>query len=365
MRLYFYFAQRFAGSLFRLFLIFFVLTILLEMIEVLRKFDSSALGFLEILKLTALHAPRTIYNIVPLVVLLATLTLFLSLAKSSELVIARAAGRSALRTLISPIVVTLLLGALVVGVFNPIVTATIKQYDILETRYTKGVQPVLSLGPDGLWLRQGSETGQTVIHARRANSDGTELFEVTFFGSNASNLNSFRIEAESAQLMAGHWLAHNTKKWVFEAGENSELDAVTTVQLRIPTDLTGDQIRQGFGPPSSIAIWDLPAFIDRLKLAGFSTRSHEIQLQTQLALPFLLVTMVLIGAVFTMRHTRFGRTGIMVLLAVTMGFALFFVRNLASILGENGQIPVLLAAWAPPSAGILLALGLLLHTEDG
>ncbi len=66
-----------------------------------------------------------------------------------------------------------------------------------------------------------------------------------------------------------------------------------------------------------------------------------------------------------MRHARFGRTGLAVLIAVMTGFALYYVRNFAQILGENGQIPVALAAWAPPVASVLLALGLLLHMEDG
>ena len=66
-----------------------------------------------------------------------------------------------------------------------------------------------------------------------------------------------------------------------------------------------------------------------------------------------------------MRHTRFGKTGIMVLFALLLGFGIFFLRNFAQVLGENGQIPVMLAAWAPPVAGILLSVGLLLHTEDG
>ena len=66
-----------------------------------------------------------------------------------------------------------------------------------------------------------------------------------------------------------------------------------------------------------------------------------------------------------MRHTRFGGTGVAVLASVLLGFGLYFVRSFAQILGENGQIPVILAAWAPPVASILLALGLLLHAEDG
>ena len=82
-------------------------------------------------------------------------------------------------------------------------------------------------------------------------------------------------------------------------------------------------------------------------------------------MPVFLAAMVLAGASFTMRHTRFGRTGLMVLMALGLGFALYFVRNFAQVLGENGQIPVMLAAWGPPVAALLLPAGLLLHLEDG
>ena len=53
------------------------------------------------------------------------------------------------------------------------------------------------------------------------------------------------------------------------------------------------------------------------------------------------------------------------LAVVLLGFGLYFIRSFAQILGENGQIPVAFAAWAPPAAAIFLALGLLLHAEDG
>ncbi|MEY8842586.1 LptF/LptG family permease, partial [Cribrihabitans sp. XS_ASV171] len=99
--------------------------------------------------------------------------------------------------------------------------------------------------------------------------------------------------------------------------------------------------------------------------AGFNTKQHEVWLQVQLARPLFLVSMVLVGAAFTMRHVRFGGTGVAVLTAVLLGFALYFIRNFAQILGENGQIPIILAAWAPPVAALMLTFGLLLHAEDG
>ena len=365
MTLYFYFARKFAATLAGLFGLFAVLYALLDMVEVIRKLGPYSVSFLDILTLTALKVPGGIYQIVPLIVIISTLVLFLNLARSSELVVSRAAGRSALRSLMAPIVVAILLGVIVVGVLNPIVAATSKQYDQLLSKHRKGTTSVLSVSREGLWLRQGSDTGQTVIRATRASLDGTEFFDVTFLGFALDGTPSFRIEAESAKLKPGEWVAKNAKEWRFEGVENPETQSETAAELLIQSNLTRDEIRDGFGTPDAIPIWDLPGYIARLEAAGFSARRHRVWFQTELAKPLMLVAMVLIGAGFTMRHTRFGRTGIMVTMAIMMAFGIYFIRNFVVILGENGQLPVLLAAWGAPVAGVLLALGLVLHMEDG
>lgn len=365
MRLDLYFARRFLATFAALLLLFFMFYALLDMVDQLRRFEVDKIGFLAILHLTALNVPEGLYRILPLIVILATIALFLNLARKSELVVTRAAGRSALRSLASPVLVAFLVGGLAVAMFNPIVAATSKQYETIANRYSDRSASILSVSKEGLWLRQGDETGQTVIRAARSNLDGTHLFSVTFVGFSADGAPTYRIEAEGAELTQGAWQLSNAKRWTFKDTANPEQAAEISETLAIPSNLTRDQIRDSFGSPSAIPIWELPAFIDRLERAGFSARQHRVWLQMELALPLMLAAMVMIGAGFTMRHTRFGKTGTMVLLAILTGFATFFVRNFAQILGENGQIPILLAAWAPPAAAILMTLGLLLHLEDG
>jgi len=135
--------------------------------------------------------------------------------------------------------------------------------------------------------------------------------------------------------------------------------------MRLNTALTQDRILDSFGKPEFIPIWDLPAFIDQLEQAGFSARRYAMWYQMELAAPLFLLALVMISAAFTMRHARLANTGLSVLTAVLLGFGLHYIRNFAQILGENGEIPVILAAWAPPVAGLLLATGILLHMEDG
>lgn len=363
MTLHLYIARRFVWTFFSVFAIFFIFMSLLDLVEQLRRFDQMAFG--EVLKLTLLNMPKSLYQIMPLVVILSSIALFLSLARSSELVVIRAAGRSGTTAILAPAAAGLLIGAMAVAVFNPIVAGTSKQYSQLRELYRNGGTSTLSIGSEGLWLRQGDETGQTVIRAARANPEATELYNVSFFHYAPGGGPVQRIEADRATLSDGAWVLHTAKVWPLAAGVNSESSAVDYKEYSVSSTLTQESIRDRFGTPSAVSIWQLPAYINDLEVAGFSARRYFVWMQMELAKPFFFAAMILVGAAFTMRHSRLGKTGVSVLSAVLLGFGLYYIRNFAQILGENGQVDAILAAWAPPVASILLAMGLILHREEG
>jgi lipopolysaccharide export system permease protein len=364
MTLHFYFARRFLWTFLGIFAVFFLFQVLLDLVEQIRRFDSSvSLG--EVMKLTLLNTPEGMYQILPLVMILSSITLFVSLARSSELVVTRAAGRSGLVALAGPMCVAVIIGCLAVAMGNPIVAATSKAYSDLRETYRNGGTAALSIGAEGLWLRQSDPRGQTVIRAARANTNGTVLYDVTFVAYSERGGPVQRIEAAEAELVAGAWELRDAKEWPLAAGLNPETNATQHDVLTVPSTLTEDSIKDRFGRPSAISVWELQSFISDLEDAGFSARRHVVWLQMEMARPVFLLSMVLIGAAFTMRHSRMGGTGIAVLSAVMLGFSLYYVRNFAQILGENGQLNAMAAAWVPPVASVFLALGLILQREDG
>ncbi|MEM6371636.1 MAG: LPS export ABC transporter permease LptG [Pseudomonadota bacterium] len=365
MILHLYFARRFAMALLAITAVLTALVVLVDLIDQTRKFADVGVGLAQLLGLTFLNAPETLNQILPLIMILGTVSLFLGLARSSELVVTRASGRSAIRALAAPVSVALVIGVLATTTLGPIVAATSKRYAALADTYRAGGISALAVSEDGLWLRQGGTTGQTVIRAARSNADASVLYDVSFVAYARDGGPARRIEAASAALRDGAWLLRDAKVWILAAGINPEANAVVHETLRVESTLTLDRIRETLGTPAGVSIWDMPDFIAQLEQAGFSARKHEVWLQSELARPLFLVAMVLVAAAFTMRHTRFGGIGTAVLAAVLLGFSLYFIRSFAQILGENGQIPVLLSAWAAPVAAVLLGLGLLLRTEDG
>jgi len=364
MILHAYFARRFLIAFMATFGILSAIFFLIEMVEQIRKFDTGAIGLVEIVKLTLLGAPKGIVGITPLITTIAALGMFLSLARSSELMVTRASGRYVFVTLSGPLFVAFLIGAFTFAVLNPIVASTGKRYEAVASRNAGGGSSALSISKEGLWFRQGGPDGQAVIHAARSNLDGTELFDVTFFGFDPAGVPSYRVEADSAKIGAGTWHLATAKKWPLDTSGNPERESTVHGELDIPTNLTVNQIRDSFGTPGSIPFWQLGGFIERLEKAGLSALRHRVWWNMELALPVMLVAMTLIGAGFSMRHTRLRRTGTTVLLALGLGLGFHFIRNFARILGENGQIPVLLAAWSPPVAAIMLTVGIILNLED-
>jgi lipopolysaccharide export system permease protein len=361
-----YILRRFFFAILAVQIVIAVIVLLFSGIENLRRHSDGPASFGDIMVITLLEAPEVVYLVFPLVVMLASLATFVALARSSELVVFRAAGISALKLISIPTVAGLVLGALVVGLANPLVSAATRKGELFEEQFSSdGPASLLSVSGGGVWLRQGETEGQTVIRASRATPDGTALNGVMLHRFDLSGQLYSRIDATAARLQPGEWVLSGATRWALDEETMSFERTAHGAEIHLPTELTSAQILDSFSPPEMISFWELPGFIDQIEEAGFSGLRHRLHLESELATPVLVAAMVLIGAAFSLRPQRFGQTGVMILLAILAGFSLYFIRDFASSLGASGEVPLRVAAWAPPLAAILLALGLLLHLEDG
>jgi lipopolysaccharide export system permease protein len=361
-RLWRYLLRAFLRALLAVQIVIALVILLAASVENLRRFPNANLS--DFLRVTALQAPEVMYQATPLVLMLASLVTFLRFARNSELVVMRAAGVSALKLIAVPAAAALALAVVLVSLVNPMVAASIRAGEAAEDAIRGRETSRLSVSNDGLWLRQSDPDGQTVIQADRANPDGTQLRQVRMHRFDEDGGVYARIEAATARLEPGAWVLQGSQSWT-RAEDGRFEKAVGDGTLVMTTDLTSSQILDSFAPPETLSFWTLGRFIGELEQAGFSGRKHRLFFQSELAKPALFAAMVLIGAAFALRPARFGQVGVMILLAVLAGFSLYFLKDFAESLGASGALPLMVAAWTPSLAAILLALGLLLHLEDG
>ncbi len=367
-----YIARRFTVTAIWMFAAVLMLVVVIDLVELMRANDRGAARFSDLLGMALLHAPSVTITAAPFTMLLASMTAFAMLARSSELVVTRAAGVSAWRLITPAICSAAALGIVAFAVYNPLASAFAARFEILEQRFFDQSSSRLAVSDQGLWLRQGGDGGQTVIRAKRASNTVERLWDVSIFQFDRSDRLYQRIDARTAMLGEQSWTLGGVRRWNLSdaAGTDrlaalGEIRATPLDEMRIPTELTVEHIQDSFAAPETIGFWKLPGFIALLEESGFSSSRHRMHWYRLLSAPVVFVAMVLVGAAFSMRHIRFGGLGFMALGCVMAGFGYFFVSDIANALGASGTVPVAIAAWAPPLSAMLFALGLLLHLEDG
>jgi lipopolysaccharide export system permease protein len=285
------------------------------------------------------------------------------LTRTHELVVARAAGMSVWQFLSPAILLVLGIGVFFVTIYSPVSAAMLSRFERIEAKYITGKTSLLAVSSSGLWIRQvehdDPSAKEHIFHALRVAQKGATLADVIVFSFGDGNRFTERMDAKSASLEQGRWHLQDVTI--------SRPDALPEHRddILFRTDLTTGQIQDSFASPMTLSFWQLPAFISTLEKAGFSALRHRMYWHSMLAGPLLLCAMVFVAAVFSLRLPRKGGVILLVVAGVVTGFMVYFLTNIISALGQSGEIPVTLAAWAPAMIALMLGGGLLLHLEDG
>lgn len=362
----FYVARQFTAAVLAMLAALTGLVSLFDFIELLRRAAPLPdVSFSLVVAIAALRLPYFSMEIMPFAVLLGGIIAFWRLTRSSELIVARAAGVSAWQFLAAPLGCALMLGLAATTLVSPLSSMMFARAETLEQEYLTSTPGQVQLAGGELWLRQLDEgimkSGVAILHARQVHLRGHSLVAqgVSVFRLDDADHLLSRIEASDAVLRRGAWHFENARTL------KPDRLPVAVGQLTLPTDLTVTRVQESFASPDTLSVWALPGFIALLQHSGFSAIRHRLHYQSLLAAPLLAGTMALVAAGFSMRPARRGGVSRMIGSGIGAGFALFTVSKVAEEFGRSGALPPMLAAWAPAAAGLLLALALLLHLEDG
>lgn len=356
-----YLALQFIISVATVFAVCVTLAFVIDIVELInRTSGKDSVGIGTVLWMAFLKLPNLTEKLTPFAVLFGALWCFSRLTRTQELVIARASGVSAWQFLAPTLVLALAFGIFMTTVFNPLSAQMVARFQELEAKHIRGRPSLLAVSSNGLWLRQGDEKGQSVIHAQRVSDQGLKLEGVVIFIYRGKETFTGRIDAEHAFLNAGYWRLE--KAWVTSS---EQPEGIYHAKIDVKTSLTPTQIQESFATPDTISFWELPRFIAIAEAAGFKPTNHRLHWHALLAAPLLLCAMIFTAAAFSLRLARMGGAARLILAGVMTGFLLYFFTNATQALGKSGLVPVALAAWAPATTALLLGMTALLNQEDG
>ena len=304
-------------------------------------------------------APYLLYNVAPLVMLLAVLITFGVMQRSNEITAIKAAGTSIYR-IVTPVIVAA--GVLAVGLFFAdqfYLPRTNKRQEALHNQI-KGKPPQTYLRPDRSWI-----FGQNndIHYYQFFDPDRDQFGNVTVFELDRTTFSiTRRIHAERA-----HW-ADNLNRWVYEQGWQRTLRgaAIAPDGFRIFDVSTFPEIsetpsyfKKEVKQYTEMNYEELKRYIRDLQQSGFDVVRLRVQLNKKLSYPLITLIMAILAIPFSLSA---GKKGAITGVAVAVGIAVFYtvVSRLFEAMGDQSLLPAALAAWSPDLIFVLVGGYLLL-----
>lgn len=339
------------------------LVLLFDLIELIRRSAGRGdIPFFVLFKMAIFKLPQMLQMLLPFAVLIGGMVVFWRLTRTHELVVTRSAGVSAWQFLVPVVVIVMLTGIFNMTIFNPLSAFLYAKYErMLDTLASRGGNVLSFSQGGGLWLREGNNSQQVVIHAKGARQEGPNfrLRDVDIFIIENERLMR-RLNAKLGELGDGYFSLE--KVWNLTPGN----PGVYLEHDSFKTSLTIGRIQENFASPDTISFWELPSFIAFTEASGFTAHKHRMHFQSLLSLPFLLCAMALIAAAFGLKpNLRSGGLFIRTAGGVGAGFLLYFFSKVIFALGLSNTLPPWLAAWSPAMVAMLLGVASLFHLEDG
>jgi len=355
-----YFGRRILNAVLAIFAIAFAIVFMFDFLDMIRAtVDRPSFKWGIAFQASFFRIPTFSEQVLPFATLFGAMTAFLALSRKLELVVARAAGISVWQFTAPALIVAAGLGLFASLVYNPVAASMKEHSDRMVLALAGGEKKTLIDTSQTVWLRQDGEDGESIIRAARAIDRGLHLAEVVVYAFDKTGKFRERIEAATADYDDGRWRLAEAR--VFTAGRDPQSFDV----YRLSTRLKREQVGESLAQPDTVSFWSLPSFIETARAAGLPAYQFELQYQSLLARPLLLVAMVAIAATVSLRVFRFGNIGRMILGGVAAGFVLYVVGEVARGLGGAGMVPPFLAAWSPAVIASSMGFTILLYLEDG
>jgi LPS export ABC transporter permease LptF/LPS export ABC transporter permease LptG len=290
--------------------------------------------------------PYLLYNVAPLVMLLAVLVTLGLMQRSNEITAIKATGISIYR-IVTPVIIA---AAVVAGGLfladQFYLPHTNKRQEALHNEI-KGKPAQTYLRAEQQWI---FGERNDIYYYQFFDPDHNTFGNVTVFQLDPANFTiSGRIHADSA-----HW-ADNLNRWIYERGWERHFvgsaiapegyrpfEVATFPQFPEMPSYFKKEVKQY----TEMNYEELRRYIHDLQQSGFDVVRLRVQLNQKISYPLITLIMAILAIPFSLSAAKKGAiTGV----AIAVAIALFYtvVSRLFQAMGDLSQLPPAIAAWSP------------------
>jgi LPS export ABC transporter permease LptG/LPS export ABC transporter permease LptF len=317
-----------------------VLIVVVDLLQTLDRFLRVKPPFMYILEHLAYRLPGELYKGLPMIVLIATVSLFLSLNRHRELDALKAAGVSLYRASL-PILLVACAISIVAVVFQeaalPDINARAEEVDRVKirgqlARHLQRQEQIWYHSSDTRFLRMA------LLDPLDKSVEGLTVIDID---------PNFRlvdqIDARAAKWTPDGWQLSDGAIRRMGAGNRLSSEVFDSRLVVMPEHI--DDFIQVQDAPETMSFLELRAYVARLRDGGHQVGKYVVQLYAKLSFPLVNVIMALVAIPFALVSPRSGGRAMGIGVAIVIAVGYWLVHSVALSLAQANLLPPVLAAW--------------------
>ncbi|MEK6777480.1 MAG: LPS export ABC transporter permease LptG [bacterium] len=287
-----------------------------------------------------LKLPGIFYEVLPVVVLLATLFTLGFLSKNNEITALRSCGTGLAVILLPVFSVVLLLVFLSIADGEWLVPYANQRSTYLDDVALKKRAPILALRKNRIWFHTGENTFCNIL---KVDPEKKVLNNITLYVFNKDFDLITRMDADQVSWDGRRWTTSDATEWTFTG--SGVIEQERHFQGPFPLTVSLEDMIHVEKLPVAMGYAELRDYIRILKRNGYPAAFYEVDLYAKTAYPIISLIMVLLGVPFALQINRSGGVGISIGLSLGIGFIYWVTFAVGLSFGHAGFLPPLLAAW--------------------
>ena len=325
-------------SFLKIFIIFFIIILITNILEQVEFFKEIDLGFFYLFFLSLLNTPSILFEILPFIFLLSTQVFFIHLIDKNELQVFKYTGLNNIKIIKILGLYSFTLGIVLVIFFYNGSSILKNSYLLIKNNYSEDNKYLAVITENGLWIKDEINDNINIINARKVNNEFLLNVSITRFNKDFDVVEI--LQSEKVDITSKKWKIFNPI--ILKGGSQSSLDEIV---LQSNFDL--QKINSLFSNLSSLSIIDLITLRKSYMSLNYSVTDINSHLLKIVSYPVYLTLITIFSAIIMFNIGYQKNTFFKITLGIFLSVIIYYINNFLSVLGTNEKIPLTLSIFLP------------------
>ena len=325
-------------ALINIFLIFFSLIFILNLLTELEFFKEIQVSSFYPLYLSLINTPMFVFEMFPFIFLISTQVFFNNLFNNNEMNILKYSGlkNSKIFSILS--IATFFLGIFLIFIFYNF-SSNLKYFYLgLKSNYTTDNKYLAVITNNGLWIKDINDNKILMINADRINKNELQDAYISEFNNDYEIIRN--IQSKKIDISKKEWVIENAEIYIENSKSNKE-------KLYLKTNYNYEVIQNLFSNMSSLSIFELIEMRNNYKRLNYSLTEVDLQLIKLIAYPIFFVLMVIFSGIIMMNTKKFKSKNLKITIGLFFSVIIYYINNFFYVLGNTEKISILTAVTVP------------------